>query len=180
MRRIVLLGAPGSGKSTQGQKLAEFLGCPWVSTGELFRKSAENWVQEQLKTEKLFDDEMAFELLSRELQRLTEKRAQASDPAVSDAVIDGFPRTRKQAEMAKNLGISEVIEISVPEEEIYARLLARGREQDEKEVVAKRIADYQSARAEILEVLRAADVKITEVDGVGTEDEVFNKVKEIL
>ena len=168
MRRIILLGAPGSGKSTQGQKLAEFLGCAWISTGELFRKSEDPRVKEQLKTEKLIDDETTFALLANELS------------GVQDAIIDGFPRTKRQAEMALSLDVSEVIEIDISDEEVYSRLALRGREQDTPEVIAKRLADYRAMRQEVDGVLVAAGVKIKKVDGLGTVDEVFNRVKEVL
>ena len=168
MRRIVLLGAPGSGKSTQGQKLAEFLGCPWISTGELFRKSEDSEIRERIRTEKLIDDETTFEILSDALV------------GVSDAIIDGFPRTRKQAEMALSLGISEVIEIDIPDDEVFNRLSVRGRDQDTPEVIGKRLADYRNMRQEVDEALTDGGIEIKKVDGLGTVDEVFNRVKEVL
>ena len=183
MKRIILLGAPGSGKSTQGQKLAEFLGCPWVSTGELLRGSKDAQIAETLKTARLIDDETVFSMLVSELQKLAEqRRAQGvAEDEVLNVVIDGFPRTEAQAELAASeLGVTEVIEIEVPDEEIYARLRIRGREQDADEVVAERIEIYEQMKAEVLAVFNKAGVPILRVDGMGTMDEVFERVKEVL
>lgn len=163
-----MLGAPGSGKSTQGQKLADYLGCQWISTGELFRKSNDERIREQIKTEKLIDDDTTFAVLSEALT------------GVEDAVIDGFPRTRKQAEMALSLGISEVVEIEIPREEILKRLALRGREQDAKEVVEKRLADYSKMRDEVLVALSSAGIEIKQISGMGEVEEVFNRLKEVL
>lgn len=183
MKRIILLGAPGSGKSTQGQKLAEFLGCPWVSTGELLRGSGDAQIAETLKTARLVDDETVFLMLTGELGKLEkQRRAQGvAEDEVLSAVIDGFPRTGAQAELAvSGLGVTEVIEISVPDEEIYARLRVRGREQDIDEVVAERIEIYERMKSEVMTVFDRAGVSIRKVNGVGTMDEVFERVKEVL
>ena len=183
MKRIILLGAPGSGKSTQGQKLAGFLGCPWVSTGELLRGSKDAQITEILKTARLIDDETVFSMLVSELQKLAEQRRVqgVAEDEVLSAIIDGFPRTEAQAELAASeLGVTEVIEIEVPDEEIYARLRIRGREQDADEVVAERIEIYKQMKAEVVAVFNKAGVPILRVDGMGTMDEVFERVKEVL
>lgn len=169
MRRIVLFGMPGSGKSTQGQKLAAELGYPWISTGEILRKSKEAWVQEKLKTSELFDDHIVLQLLKEALS------------GSENAIIDGFPRNRAQAEMAiDHLGVGEIIELTVPEEQVMARLGERGREQDKGEIAAQRIEDYKKTRREIEEVFWRHGMEIKRVDGVGTIDEVYNRVKEAL
>ena len=56
--RILLLGAPGTGKSTVGKRLAVDMGWFWLSSGELLRESQEQWVIDKLKTAELFDDDM--------------------------------------------------------------------------------------------------------------------------
>ena len=183
MKRIILLGAPGSGKSTQGQRVASFLRCPWVSTGELLRGSGDAQIAETLKTARLVDDETVFSMLTSELKRLEEqRRAQGvAEDEVLSAVIDGFPRTGAQAELAASgLGVTEVIEIEVPDEEIYARLRVRGREQDVDEVVAERIEIYERMKSEVMAVFEKAGVPIRQINGVGTMDEVFERIKEVL
>ena len=122
-------------------------------------------------------------MLTGELGKLEkQRRAQGvAEDEVLSAVIDGFPRTGAQAELAASeLGVTEVIEIEVPDEEIYARLRIRGREQDTDEVVAERIEIYEQMKAEVVAVFNKAGVPILRVDGVGTMDEVFERIKEVL
>ncbi len=169
MRRIVLFGMPGSGKSTQGQKLAAELGYPWISSGEILRQSKEQWVQDKLKTAELFDDHMMLKLLQNALN------------GKDNAILDGFPRTREQAEMAiKELGVTEVIELVVPEDQIYQRLTERGREQDQNEIAKKRIEDYKRMRRDVEEVFWNHGMEIKRVNGEGTIDEVYQRVKEAI
>ncbi|MBQ3325979.1 nucleoside monophosphate kinase [Candidatus Saccharibacteria bacterium] len=169
MRRIVLFGMPGSGKSTQGQKLAADLGCPWVSTGEILRKSKESWVQEKLKTSELFDDHIVLKLLKDALS------------GVGDAVIDGFPRNRAQAQMAiDEIGVTDVIELTVPEEQVIARMAERGREQDQESIAKQRVEDYKSNRRDVEEIFWQHGIEMKRVDGVGTIEEVYKRVKEAL
>ncbi len=170
MKRVLFLGAPGSGKSTQGQMLAEKLGWKWISTGELLRSSDEAWVKEKLKTAELFPDEMIFELLTEALA------------GVDGAILDGAVRTKAQAlyVLSPEIGLDTVVEISVPREELLKRVLQRGRDQDTEEIARQRLEDYDKMKGEILEVLRQGGVKILEVDGVGTPEEVQARLREVL
>ncbi len=169
MKRIVLFGMPGSGKSTQGKKIANYLNCPWISTGEILRNSKEKWVQEKLKTAELFDDHLMLKLIQNALN------------GKEDAVIDGFPRTEEQVKMAvEDLGISKVIELTVLEEEALSRLKLRGRDQDDEKIAYKRIEDYKNMRMKVEEKLWQYGIKIERVDGNGTEEEVFERIKEVL
>lgn len=168
MRRIVLFGMPGSGKSTQGQKLAVDLHCPWISTGELLRASKEAWVQEKLETSELFDDHIVLKLLKDAIGSST------------DVIIDGFPRNRDQAKMAiEELGVTEIIELTVPDEQVIERMSERGREQDRVDIAKQRIEDYKATRRDIEEVFWEHGMEIKRVDGVGTIDEVYERVKEV-
>ncbi|MBP5675171.1 nucleoside monophosphate kinase [Candidatus Saccharibacteria bacterium] len=164
--RIVFIGGPGSGKSTVGSRLAEDLKWPWISSGEILRQSSEPWVVERLKTAQLFDDEMVAGLV---FSRLTD---------VPNAILDGFPRTFHQAEIMINRGekVDIIVEMQVPMEEIQKRLLLRGRDQDAKEIVEERYAIYEHDKDEIIAYLVGNGAKILKIDGVGTEDEVYQRV----
>ena len=165
----MIIGAPGSGKSTQGQKLAASLGCPWISTGEILRQSEDSEVIEKLKTAELFDDEMIIEMVKKALS------------GVEDAVIDGFPRTKVQAEAAARMGVTDIVELFVPREETTKRLSGRGREQDSPKVVEQRITDYEKMREEVLEAMNIdgnGGPKFRRVDGRGTIEEVFDRLRE--
>lgn len=170
MRRVLLLGAPGSGKSTQGQMLAEKLGWKWISTGELLRTSKEPWVIEKLKTAELFPDEVIFELLSEALS------------GVDEVILDGAVRTKAQAlhALSPEIGLDAVIELTVPREELLNRMFQRERDQDTEIVAIQRLEDYDKMRDEILETLRAGGIKILEVNGVGTPEEVQARLREVL
>ena len=164
--RIIFLGGPGSGKSTAGSRLAEDLGWPWISSGEILRESTEPWVVERLKTAQLFDDEMVAGLV---FSRLTD---------VPNAILDGFPRTLKQAEIMTSRGekVDIIVEMKVPMDEILKRLYLRGREQDSKEIVEERQAMYDKDKDEIMAFLVGNGAKVVTVDGVGTLDEVYQRV----
>lgn len=164
--RIVFIGGPGSGKSTVGSRLAEDLKWPWISSGEILRQSSEPWVVERLKTAQLFDDEMVAGLV---FSRLTD---------VPNAILDGFPRTFHQAEIMINRGekVDIIVEMQVPMEETQKRLLLRGRDQDAKEIVEERYAIYEHDKDEIIAYLVGNGAKILKIDGVGTEDEVYQRV----
>lgn len=165
--RILFLGAPGTGKSTVGQRLAAESGWPWISSGQILRESTEPWVQEKLKTAELFDDEMMAGLVVPRIE------------ACENVIIDGFPRTLKQAEILVERGVKLdlIVELVVPLEEVLARTAARGREQDSEEIVKERWAMYEQNKTELLAYLVGNGVKVVTVDGVGTMDEVYLRVK---
>jgi adenylate kinase len=164
--RIVFIGGPGSGKSTVGNRLASDLKWPWVSSGEILRESKEPWVVEKLKTAQLFDDEMVAGLV---LSRLS------TEP---NAILDGFPRTMKQADIMYSRGekIDIIIEMQVPLEEVQKRLILRGRDQDSKDIVEERYSMYEESKDEILAYLIGNGSKLITINGVGTEDEVYQRV----
>jgi adenylate kinase len=122
--RIILLGAPGAGKGTQAQFIAERFSIPQISTGDMLRAAvkAESAlgleVKEVMKTGGLVSDQIIIELIK--------NRIQEADCA-NGFLLDGFPRTIPQAEALQSEGIAidYVIEIAVDDEEIVARLSGR-------------------------------------------------------
>lgn len=168
--RIIFLGGPGSGKSTVGSRLANGLKWPWVSSGEILRQSKEPWVIEKLKTAQLFDDEMIAGLV---LSRLHQ---------TPNAILDGFPRTLKQAEIMLSRGekIDVIAEMVVPIEEVQKRLFLRGRDQDTKEIIEERFQTYEQSKDEIVAFLVGNGAKLVKIDGLGTQDEVYARVIQIL
>ncbi len=126
--RLILLGPPGSGKGTQGVRLAERLGVPQISTGDLFRKNlAESTelgrkAQEYMSKGQLVPDKLVLDMV--------DDRLKQGDTA-KGFILDGFPRTIPQADglgtmlEAHGTKIDHVVLIDLDDEEIVGRLSAR-------------------------------------------------------
>lgn len=124
---IVLLGTPGSGKGTISKLLSEKLNIPHISTGDLFRDNLKNetplgkTAKEYIDKGELVPDEITVKMLVQELEK----------SSYSGAILDGFPRTEKQAEeldnllLANNKMVDIVINVEVPFEEIVDRIASR-------------------------------------------------------
>ena len=125
---IVLLGAPGSGKGTVGEILAENLKLAHISTGDLFRENLKNETELGKEAKKYMDkgelvpDEVTVKMLA--------KRMEEADTA-NGAILDGFPRTKNQAvALDKLLGernnkVDMALNIDVPFDEIVERIANR-------------------------------------------------------
>jgi adenylate kinase len=120
----MILGAPGSGKGTQGKLLAEHLGIPQVSTGELLRAAVKDGTPLGRKAGTYMDkgllvpDEIIFGLIEQILDSAAAQRG---------VLMDGFPRTIPQAEAMKSAGVKldVVLEIDVPDDAIIERMSGR-------------------------------------------------------
>ena len=173
-----MLGRQGAGKGTQAQKLAEHLGVPWVSTGEMFRAAAAEGtalgrkVDEIMSSGQLVPDDLTIALVEERL---------AKPDAAKGVIFDGFPRTRPQAEALDALlgggGLDVVLNIEVPEDAARNRMVKRaqleGRADDTPEAIDRRLALYEKQTRPLLDYYRD---KVVEVDGLGSIDEVFERV----
>ncbi|OBF26123.1 adenylate kinase [Mycobacterium sp. ACS4331] len=171
--RIVLLGPPGAGKGTQAVKLAEKLGVPQISTGDLFRHNISNETELGLEAKKYLD---AGNLVPAALTNaLVDDRLDDAD-AANGFILDGYPRSVEQAEalaemLAKRgLALDAVLEFRVPEDELVARLKGRGRADDTEDVIRNRMRVYRDETAPLLDHYGDA---VKTVDAVGALDEVF-------
>jgi adenylate kinase len=168
-----LLGPPGAGKGTQAQKLAEKLGIPHLSTGDLFRSNIENGTKLGLEAKRYLD---AGDLVPSDLtNQLVDDRLNDSD-AANGFILDGYPRSIEQAkalhEMLGRRGtdIDAVLEFRVSEDELLQRLKGRGRADDTDDVILNRMKIY---RAETAPLLDYYSDQLKTVDAVGSMDEVF-------
>ena len=168
-----MLGPPGAGKGTQALKLAEKLGIPQISTGDLFRSNITRGSELGLEAKRYLD---AGDLVPSDLTNaLVDKRLDEAD-AAEGFILDGYPRSVDQAEAltrmltARNTKLDAVLEFRVCEEELLKRLKDRGRADDTEEVIHNRMKVYRDETEPLLQYYRD---ELKTVDAVGTLDEVF-------
>ncbi|MCX5043968.1 adenylate kinase [Aldersonia sp. NBC_00410] len=170
--RIVLLGPPGAGKGTQAVLLSEKLGVPHISTGDLFRANIGQETALGVEAKKYLD---AGDLVPSEItNRMVEARVAEPD-ATNGFVLDGFPRTVDQADAledilaALNTKLDAVLCFVVAEDVVVERMLARGRADDNEDVIRNRLKVYREETAPLLDHY---DGLVVTVEGVGEVDEV--------
>lgn len=187
MLNLILFGPPGSGKGTQSSKLIEHYQLCHLSTGDIFRANMKEGTelgklaQSYIDKGNLVPDEVTIKMLESEVEK-------AGD--VKGFIFDGFPRTTAQAEAldeflsSRNEPITIMTALNVPEEELVTRLMKRGedsgRADDSNEsVIRNRISVYQEQTA-IVASHYEAQHKYETVNGVGTVDEVFDRLCEAI
>lgn len=170
---ILFFGAPGSGKSSQGQKLVERNDWQWMSTGDLFRKSQDPEVLRRLAAGELIDDELTNKVLSEALQALdTSKRL----------ILDGYPRNLDQAKWLLDNApnhdrkIECVVVFDVPREELISRQLGRGRTEDTEEIIGHRLDIYQEKTKPAVDFYEQHGVPVLRIDGTGSIEDVHQRV----
>jgi adenylate kinase len=175
-----LLGPPGAGKGTQAQKLAEKLGIPHISTGDLFRDNISKATELGLEAKKYLD---SGDLVPATLtNRLVEDRLNDAD-AADGFILDGFPRSVEQAEAlkdmlaARNTKLDAVLEFRVSEQELLDRLKSRGRADDTEDVILNRMKVYRDETAPLLDYYQD---ELKTVDAIGSLDEVFARALRVL
>lgn len=175
---IILAGPVGSGKSEQGQRLAKRLGYPWVSSGQLLRDRADETRREAMKKGSLVSDKYVLTLLSEHLKSLQADK--------KELVLDGTPRTLEQAKwLLEKIRVGEIkltaiIRFKISEAQIMKRLLARGREDDRPEVIQHRLGEYKNNTKRALEYLAFQGVKIDEINGDASPEEVEASIQQVL
>ena len=187
MINIVLFGAPGCGKGTQAQRLKEHYGIDHVSTGEVIRDEIRRGtelgrsMEQYIKEGKLAPDEIVIGMIANYVSEHKDAKG---------CIFDGFPRTTVQAEefdkiLAKEgLKVDIMVDIHVPEEELVRRILLRGKESGRaddasEEVIRGRLDVYHKQTAVVADYY-AGQNKYASVDGVGTMDEVFDRIAAVI
>ena len=184
--RLVLLGAPGSGKGTQATRLKEYLDVPHISTGELLRAAVTAGsplgLQAKIVMEAggLVSDDVVLGML--------EDRLQKPDTG-NGFILDGYPRNLAQANALNGLleklkqPIDIAIQLDVDTELLVGRLAGRAkaesRADDSPDAVRKRLSVYASQTAPVVDFYRNAG-KLAHLNGVGSLDEVFTRITEAL
>ena len=180
--RLLIIGPQGSGKGTQGARVAEAFRIPAISTGDVFRANVKEGTPLGQQVQAIIE---AGDLVPDELTGAIVRDRLAQDDAAGGFLLDGYPRNIGQVGdldaflEERDEPLTGVIELSVPREESIRRIAQRaaeqGRADDNDESIAKRLAIYESETAPILDVYRERGVAF-EVDGVGTLDEVFERI----
>ena len=184
--RLIILGPPGAGKGTQAARIAERLGIPAISTGDIFRSNIRNGtplgkqVQEILAAGKYVPDEVTNAIVRDRLQQ---------DDAAKGFLLDGYPRTQAQvAELDAMLAdgghqLDAVLELTADTDEVVARLLKRaeleGRADDTEEVIRHRQEVYVEETAPLAAIYRERDL-LRQVDGMGEVDVVTARIESAL
>ncbi len=180
--RLVLLGAPGSGKGTQAARLKEQLGVPHISTGDLLRAEVAAGsplglqAKEVMARGDLVSDDILLGMLEDRLAR---------DDVREGFILDGYPRNLAQAaalgELLERLDqpFDAAVQLEVDNELLIDRLAGRakaeGRADDNPESVRKRLVVYDEQTAPVIEFYREHG-QLTVVDGVGGLDDVFDRI----
>jgi adenylate kinase len=184
--RIVLLGAPGSGKGTQAALLVEELDLPHISTGELLRAAAKAGTLLGQRAKAVID---RGELVSDEIMLgLIEERLSEED-VKTGFILDGYPRNLAQAEaldeLLERLGqpVDEALQIDVDAELVVQRIAKRaaeeGRTDDNEEVARKRLKVYAERTEPVVDYYARKGV-LSRVLGEGSIDEVFQRIRGVL
>ncbi|MCG8583136.1 MAG: adenylate kinase [Pirellulales bacterium] len=176
---LVFLGPPGAGKGTQSQRLIDYLGAKHVSTGDILREVVQSGseegkeVEQYLAAGKLVPDPCIIRIFEHHLETLDHD---------DHILFDGFPRTRAQAEALAELldqrgtPLSGAFYLKVETDELLRRLAGRGRKDDQVDVIRHRLEVFAEQTKPLIEHYRDRGV-LHVIDGIGTEDEVFARIK---
>ena len=184
--RMVLLGPPGAGKGTQAARIAERLGIPAISTGDIFRANVAGATE--LGTQaKAYMDKGEYVPDSITNAMVADRIAQ--DDCENGFLLDGYPRTTAQVgeldSMLKDSGLAldVVVEITADAEAVVARLLKRageqGRADDTEPVIRRRLEVYAESTAPLADIYAERGL-LVQVDGMGEIDVVTDRIMEAL
>ncbi|HEY1455085.1 MAG TPA: adenylate kinase [Candidatus Dormibacteraeota bacterium] len=180
----IIFGPPGSGKGTQASRIERGLHLEHLSTGELLRAEVAGGtpIGERVKQIMAAGDLVPDGLIV----DMVRSRLPAAERG-EGVLLDGFPRTVAQAEALDAMlaeeghGVGFVLALTVPEDVLVDRILHRaaqeGRTDDTRQAVAERMREYHHRTEPVLERYRQQGVRVLEVDGLGTPDEVFQRIQ---
>ena len=183
----IIFGPPGSGKGTQAMRLEQELHLNHLSTGEILRSEVAKGtptgeeVGRIMAAGDLVPDRLIVDIVRRRLPQAEAGRG---------GLLDGFPRTVAQARALDSMLAGEghrvdfIVALTVPEDVLIDRLLQRallqGRTDDNRESIEERMREYHKLTEAVLDHYRKQGIPVHEIDGVGTPDEVFQRIRTAL
>ncbi|MBE9137241.1 adenylate kinase [Nodosilinea sp. LEGE 07088] len=182
MTRLIFLGPPGAGKGTQAALLANDCEVPHISTGDILRSAVAagselgQKADHYMSTGELVPDDLILDLIE---ERLGQKDAQLG------WLLDGFPRNVPQAEFLQKIldqidqPADFVVNLDVEDAVIVARLLQRGRKDDEESVILNRLEVYRQQTEPLIEFYRDRQ-QLVSVDGNQTMEAVYAALKSLV
>ena len=186
MMRLIIFGPPGAGKGTQATRIAERYGIPAISTGDIFRANIRGetplglQVKEILASGGYVSDEITIAIVADRL---------AQEDCLPGFLLDGFPRTADQVAALDGIladrdsSLDAVLELTVDEDAVVARLLRRaeieGRVDDTEEVIRERMAIYHAETEQLTRIYGENGV-LRQVDGMGSVDEITDRLAAVL
>jgi len=180
--RILLMGPPGAGKGTQAVVLAERLGVPHISTGDIFRVNVAGGTPLGVEAKRYMD---AGEYVPDSVTNNMVRDRLTHDDARNGFLLDGYPRTLAQVGELDSMladegtALDRVVELTADTDEVVARLLNRaleqGRADDTEDVIRRRLEVYGEQTAPLTAVYAERGL-LTQVDGMGAVDEVTGRI----
>ena len=180
--RIVLMGPPGAGKGTQAVVIAEKLGIPHISTGDIFRANVSAGTPLGIDAKRYMD---AGEYVPDSVTNAMVRDRLAQPDAATGFLLDGYPRTLDQIneldDILSSIGhaVERVVEITADTDEVVARLLNRAKEQgradDTEDVIRRRLEVYAEQTAPLTAVYSERGI-LVQVDGLGAVAEVTERL----
>lgn len=182
LARLVILGPPGAGKGTQAARIAERVGIPAISTGDIFRANVSGQTELGQLAQKYMN---AGEYVPDEVTNAMVRDRLAQPDAHDGFLLDGYPRTLAQVTELDNIlseldtELDAVIELIADTDEVVTRLLKRaqieGRADDTEDVIRRRLEVYAEQTAPLAERYDERGL-LVQVDGLGEIDEVTNRL----
>ncbi|GAA3581708.1 adenylate kinase [Klugiella xanthotipulae] len=184
--RLLIVGPPGAGKGTQAAILADRLGIPAISTGDIFRSNISAGTELGLQVQSIVSS--GGYVPDSLTNAIVEDRLGQED-ALEGFLLDGYPRTPEQVvELDRILSatssrLDAVVLLEADADEVVARLLKRAQEQgradDTEDVIRHRQDVYQEQTAPLIETYDARNL-VVRVNGLGTVEEVSGRIASVL
>jgi adenylate kinase len=180
--KLIFLGPPGAGKGTQAVVLADLLGIPHISTGDILRKAIADHTPLGQKAQGYVDrgdlvpDDLILDLIRERLNQEDTKKGW---------ILDGFPRNVAQASFLDALlrelqqNPDQVVNFDVPDEVLVARMLGRGRKDDNEETIRHRLRVYREQTAPVIDYYHQGE-RLTTINGDLPAEEVTATLQAIV